>query len=148
DGILGHSRPLMTHSSEQNPLGEFWIDVGGTFTDCLHTVHGKSVGTLKLLSDGSCQGLAGSRAKDTITLADIPHKTPCFFTDWQVGLYDEKGNCLGTHRVMDYCPKSRELTVKGSLLNKDLVSHVCRYRLFSGEESPIVAVRWLRSLRL
>src|SRR5689334_20125527 len=83
---------------------QFWIDVGGTFTDCFaRTPEGKLL-RHKVLSSGVTKGIAasgsGSRCiVDSVRMDDPPQ----FWRGYRLRLLDEKGNSLAEATVADFC---------------------------------------------
>src|SRR3954454_24197791 len=64
---------------------EFWIDVGGTFTDCLAKAPDGSIRRHKLLSSGAIKGRVGSGSSGQ-TIVDAHRKCdpPGFWTGWRL----------------------------------------------------------------
>lgn len=134
---------------------EFWIDVGGTFTDCIARRPDGSVATHKLLSSAVYKGAVvhGSTAqciRDPLRTGDPAG----FFQGFQLtqlapsaGAGHPAGN-----RVLDTVPVSHYDHAIGELhLERPLgVEPVPgqAYELRSHEEAPVTGVRWLMGLRL
>ena len=75
---------------------QFWIDVGGTFTDCIAQLPNGRLRTHKLLSDGAYRGRigGGSTASQIIDLqrSDDP---PGFFRGFGFRLADSRASQVG-----------------------------------------------------
>ncbi|MCE5213377.1 MAG: hydantoinase B/oxoprolinase family protein [Methanobacterium sp.] len=151
-----------TNKVEKQNIGqwEFWIDVGGTFTDCLAKSPDKSIKTYKLLSSGTIKGRVGEGSTRT-NIIDHQRKKdpPHFFENYKLTLLRHKRNesepndgAAGVEIVdsgilvaafdieQGKLSLSRPLSVspeKGML-----------YELSSDEEAPLTCIRWLRKLQL
>jgi len=107
---------------------EFWIDVGGTFTDCIgRSPSGELVHT-KVLSSGVVKGVG-----------DEPDG---YFDGYTCRLLDADGNVSSERRVAAH----RD----GAVLLEDgmRVGEDERFELHSGEPAPVLGVRRLLGLRL
>jgi 5-oxoprolinase (ATP-hydrolysing) len=134
---------------------QFWIDVGGTFTDCIGRTPDGALRTHKLLSSGVYKGTVapGSTAQNIVdpTRSAIP---PGFFEGFRCTLlthpsdsagadpqpvnqsvgvvrFDPRRGCFELERPLDPPPRPG-----------------MRYELASGEEAPISGIRWLTGKRL
>jgi 5-oxoprolinase (ATP-hydrolysing) len=124
---------------------EFWFDVGGTFTDCFALAHDGTLRRHKLLSSGITKGVVASA--DERTFVD-PHRTvdPAgFWCGYRLRLFDDRGSALGEYRVESFDSSSG-----GFMLDKPLPRGAVGrgYELSSGEESVVLAVRYLLGLKL
>ncbi|NUQ50591.1 MAG: hypothetical protein HUU27_11845 [Phycisphaerae bacterium] len=81
-----------TSTSHAEPAARVWIDVGGTFTDCILCGPDGALRTHKLLSSGVYRGAAarGSSAERVIDpqRRDDP---PGFFAGWRIALRVDGG---------------------------------------------------------
>ena len=120
---------------------EFWIDVGGTFTDCLALVPDGGIRTHKLLSSGVYKGTvsAGSTCKAIID-SQRSADPPGFFDGFTLST----GGCDGIVRCFN--PESGELRLEQPLAARPV--HGQPYELSSNEEAPITGIRWLMGKRL
>ena len=122
-----------------NNIWEFWIDVGGTFTDCLAKDPSNHIKTFKLLSSSvfKIEGqLNGNR------LEFIGPSFPCnYFQNFKATAYSEKldqkqsvivANSDKNTIVFDQAPFKDQCKVSLSLESPD--------------ESPIAAIRWFLGL--
>lgn len=131
---------------------EFWIDVGGTFTDCFAR---RPDGTLlrhKLLSSGVTKGSAagGSSAEkivDPLRIGDPPE----FWAGCQLRLVDQQGRIVALGRVARFDADSGTLALAEPLADGGGRLDPAPdqpYELVSGEEAPVLAIRRFLGLRL
>ncbi|MEX0712193.1 MAG: hydantoinase B/oxoprolinase family protein [Pirellulales bacterium] len=129
------------------PNWAFWIDVGGTFTDCIAR---RPDGTLirhKLLSSGVVKGgaAAGSgrgRIVDPARQAD-PEQ---FWEGCELRLLDGDGRLLASARVAAFDRAAGLLELSEPVATAPRPGQA--YELAPGEEAPLVAIRYLLGLRL
>ena len=123
---------------------EFWIDVGGTFTDCLaHSPDGRLL-TRKVLSSSASKGVVERRPKanqiaDTTRRSDPPH----FWTDYETRFLDVAGHVVHSARVRSFENDSGALTFDALPEN---VAGGIRYELASDEDAPLLAIRLILGL--
>jgi len=83
-----------------NPLTEFWIDVGGTFTDCLMKSPEGRLTTYKVLSSGITKGrvteIVGERQLHDVARVGDPVG---FWVGYTLTLLDETGAASQSYRV-------------------------------------------------
>lgn len=122
---------------------QFWIDVGGTFTDCVAVSPAGQQRVIKVLSSGATKGVLspnGSRpAPSTLT----GFRTD-FFRGYRCAVVDASGQPTLTTTVTA-SQTDGQLTVSDSLPAGETA---LRFELTSGEEAPIVAIRTALGLRL
>lgn len=120
---------------------QFWIDVGGTFTDCLaHRDHGQWL-RAKVLSSARTPGVASPA--DRWTLADPWRQEPAgFWTGYRVEIQLEPNGAPFVSHVADSQPGRLRLTTE---LPQPVGDHL-RYELCSDEEAPLLAVRLVLGL--
>lgn len=128
------------------PAWEFWIDVGGTFTDCLGRAPDGTLRTHKLLSSGVYRGKLGpdsnrSRIRDPHRASD-PHR---FFEGYRLRLAHAPNADHDSHPVEAIV---RQFDAEQGVLYLDEPlpfdpMEGQDYELFSGEEAPVVGIRWL-----
>jgi len=126
---------------------DFWIDVGGTFTDCLARTPENRVLSFKLLSSGVTKGrvaewLGPVRFVDPARTADPAQ----FWIGYEIRLLDESGQAVYASRVTDFDARTGAFTVAAVLPVE--VPENAIYELRSHEGAPIVAIRYLMGLRL
>ena len=125
---------------------EFWIDVGGTFTDCFAR---RPDGTLlrhKLLSTGVTKGSVGA-GSSAVAIVD-PSRTfdpPDFWRGYELALLDDAGRRIAQRRVTSFDRHAGRLALDGPLPGANVGD---RYELSAGEESVLTAVRYLLELPL
>jgi 5-oxoprolinase (ATP-hydrolysing) len=124
---------------------EFWIDVGGTFTDCFGR---RPAGTLlrhKLLSSGVTKGIVAvgstrSAILDPARAADPAH----FWRAWRLEWIDAQGRGLGVSTVAESDAATGCLQLATPLAVDPPPGS--RYELSSSAEAPLVAIRYLLGL--
>lgn len=124
---------------------EFWIDVGGTFTDCIGRSPDGAIHVHKLLSSGAYRGRLGPGSTPTVLrVADIAMAPPGFFEGFEATL-------LGRDR-----PANRPLVkefdpLAGVLILDRELPRLPRpgdsYELTSSELAPILGIYWLLGKR-
>ncbi len=124
---------------------EFWIDVGGTFTDCFLRHPDGSLRRHKLLSSGVTPGVlaagsGGTQIVDPARAADPPG----FWTGYRLRLLAADGKRGAPYSVVDFAAATGTLRLDGDL--PPAVGIGQRYELVSDEEAPIVAIRYLLGL--
>ncbi|MGL5096233.1 MAG: hydantoinase/oxoprolinase family protein, partial [Planctomycetia bacterium] len=123
---------------------EFWMDVGGTFTDCLARGPDGTLRTHKLLSSGVYRGrLAAGSTRSVLKTTDRAGDPFGFFVGFQVVLLDAAGAPLGggTAEVASFDPAAGAMELKTPLGVDPAPGRL--YELSCGGEAPVVGVRWL-----
>lgn len=130
-----------------NATWEFWIDVGGTFTDCFGRRPDGSLVRHKLLSSGVTKGAAGP-GSDRSRIVDAARRRdpPGFWQGYELRALDRQGAVVASARVASFDRDRGELAL-ASPLAADL-NRVNSYELLSGEEAPVVAIRYMLGLPL
>ncbi len=126
---------------------EFWIDVGGTFTDCIGCLDDGSVVRHKVLSSGATKGraIAGSdrgRIVDPTRQADPPG----FWRGYALRLLDHDGQAIAESRIANFDSAAGVLELAPPLRDAPMPGQ--SYELTSGEESPLLAIRYALGLPL
>jgi 5-oxoprolinase (ATP-hydrolysing) len=125
---------------------EFWIDVGGTFTDCLAKAPDGSIRRHKLLSSGVTKGRVGDGSShDVIVDAARRADPPAFWLGWQLAIVGDDGQELDRATVVGFDPQSGKLQLS-ELSSRPQPS--AAYELRCGLEAPVIAVRYLLGLPL
>ncbi len=125
---------------------EFWIDVGGTFTDTLARAPDGSTRRLKLLSSGVTKGRVDTGSSSTAIVDDTRcNDPPDFWNGWQLALVDDAGNTLDTSEVAALDRAEGRLRLRGL---KSVPTQGSIYELRSPFEAPVVAIRYLLGLSL
>ncbi|MCA9184067.1 MAG: hydantoinase B/oxoprolinase family protein, partial [Planctomycetales bacterium] len=136
----------MTHQRTDRNW-RFWIDVGGTFTDCLAISPSGQQCAAKVLSSGKTKGLVGHDS-DVDRIVD-PRRCDDhaeFWNGYQLHLFDEQGSRIGQSRVRQFDARQGTLWLTRPLATVPDVG--CRYELVSPEPSPLLAVRQVLGARL
>lgn len=126
---------------------EFWIDVGGTFTDCLLHLPGQSPRRNKVLSTGKIQGTIGQGStRDTIIDPIRINDPPGMWCGYQLELFDHRGERVELQKITEFDPTSGHLTLAGPLSEMPQTGNV--YQLTANEEAPLLSIRYLLGLTL
>lgn len=134
-------------TSPEDPRWEFWIDVGGTFTDCFARQPDGALLRHKLLSSGVTKGglgvgSNGKRIVDPARRSDPEH----FWCGYTIRLVGRHGDTVFTTIVNAFERASGALQLHDELpANRETIA---TYELSAGEEAPIVAIRYLMGLQL
>ena len=123
----------------------FWIDVGGTFADCLARKPNGEILRHKLLSSGVTKGSVGegSTAGEVIDPARR-QDPPAFWRGATCRLLKDDGDVSCEAIVTDFDPGSGCLQFQQSLAVTPKAGQT--YELVTGDEAPILAIRWLMGL--
>jgi 5-oxoprolinase (ATP-hydrolysing) len=128
------------------PRWEFWIDVGGTFTDCLAKLPDGSIRRHKLLSSGVTKGRIGDGSSQHGILdaarADDPDD---FWTGWRLVLLDAEGREIDSAEVTGFERAAHRLSLTGPARSP---APGTTYELRCGLEAPVVAIRYLMAIPL
>jgi 5-oxoprolinase (ATP-hydrolysing) len=123
-------------------LPEFWIDVGGTFTDCFLRRADGALQRFKLLSSGvikgaAAEGSSAGRIVDSARRADPPG----FFDRWRLRLLDAAGEPLTGRTVQQFDPATASLHLDAPLPAGPTMGQ--SYELSCDLEAPLIAIRYL-----
>ena len=125
---------------------EFWIDVGGTFTDCIARSPDGEMVPFKTLSSGVTKGqIDRLEGHDRFFDAQRRGEPDGFWIGYELRLLDDTGETVETARVTAFDSATGLLTVDKSL---PISSAGIRYEVSAGEESPILCVRRMLGLGL
>ncbi|MDB5388003.1 MAG: hypothetical protein JWM11_3649, partial [Planctomycetaceae bacterium] len=126
---------------------EFWIDVGGTFTDVLARSPEGTLIPFKLLSNGSFKGRI-DEFFSPVRFGDLARRgDPArFWRGYQFRVFDSHGHPIFATRIIDSDAATGVFTV-AAVFPPDLPADSV-YELKSDEEAPVVAIRYLLGLRL
>ena len=128
---------------------EFWIDVGGTFTDCVGRAPDKSIHHTKVLSTGAIrgQGTPGVQSDQFIDKAKQGYP-PQFFRGYTLQLLPQASYPLAQFRITGFDGETGTFTLE-PLLPITLTKKIpISYQISSGEEAPLVGIRKLMGLQL
>lgn len=137
-------------AAETDGAFEFWIDVGGTFTDCLCRDPGGAIRTHKLLSSGAYRGRVGPGSTAAAIVDPGRASDPeGFFTGFQLRLLAPAGESdeRGEERIIvRFDPATRTLVLDRPLARAPHVG--IGYELIALDSStplpaPVVGIRWL-----
>jgi 5-oxoprolinase (ATP-hydrolysing) len=125
---------------------EFWIDVGGTFTDCLAKAPDTSIRRHKLLSSGVTKGRVGSGSSRTAIIDAARCNDPAnFWIGWRLAIVGEDGRELDSTDVIAFDQKAGSLELIGL---RSPVQANAVYELRCDLDAPIVAIRYILGLAL
>jgi len=126
---------------------QFWIDVGGTFTDCIARAPDGRISSCKVLSSGVVKASVSQSLDHTRALA--PSLTPFpdrFFDGYHVRLLDRNGRAVAERRVRRFTRADGRVEIDRPWDTP--VGSGARLELSAGEPAPVLAVRRLRGLGL
>lgn len=131
-------------------MWQFWIDVGGTFTDCVAVSPNGELRTAKTLSSGRVKGaIQSSRRKDKqIFIQDSARSTDVlnFWRGWTFTVLDESGQPLVAEKVAG--SDEGWLTFDAGSTLKSVATVGRTYELSSDLEAPVLCVRQVLNLPL
>lgn len=122
------------------PAWEFWIDVGGTFTDCIGRPTQGETCRLKTLSSGVVKGTATRIDRQSLYDSARTGDPVDFWKDWQLRCLNSDGVVLCERKVIRSSPESGQLVVNKPLSD---VTAPMAYELFANLDGPTVAMRRL-----
>ncbi|MFO0898369.1 MAG: hydantoinase B/oxoprolinase family protein [Pirellulales bacterium] len=119
---------------------QFWIDVGGTFTDCLARRPGGGIVRKKVLSSGVTKGVA-AEGSTSGALVDPARREdpPGFWSGAALRLLDAHGNSVAERQVAAFDASSGRLTLDRPLDGASAPGSA--YELRTSDEAPLLAVR-------
>ncbi|MEZ5944997.1 MAG: hydantoinase B/oxoprolinase family protein [Planctomycetaceae bacterium] len=129
-------------------MWRFWIDVGGTFTDCLALSPTGEISERKTLSSGRIKGQVQSveRDGDSIWIVDALRNSDVgnFWKDWSFDIVDNQGKTTWSGKILSSHPK------RGIQVDAAKSDHVFAtgtgYELSSELEAPVVCIRQVLGL--
>jgi 5-oxoprolinase (ATP-hydrolysing) len=126
---------------------EFWIDVGGTFTDCLARAPDGRVLTRKVLSSGVTKGTVAASPTPSTFIDELRRGDPKQFWQGYVATFsDASGAVLYRDRIAAFDSRSGRFTLAHPLPNP--LEAGARCELSSGEDAPLLAIRLMLELGL
>ncbi|MBI1313620.1 hydantoinase [bacterium] len=125
---------------------EFWIDVGGTFTDCIARSPDNQLLTAKVLSSGITKGQV-DEIVGTDRLVDETRRgdTDGFWAGYRIRFLDAHGQAVHQGVVRTSSAARRMLQIEQPL--PETVRPGMAYELDAEQEAPILAIRWLLGLK-
>ncbi|MFW7377531.1 MAG: hydantoinase B/oxoprolinase family protein [Oligoflexus sp.] len=130
-------------------MAKFYIDVGGTFTDCLAQIQGQTWRLEKFLTSSMIQGRSFHAIDEKTIKIDSLHPRKDFFRGFQLHLitgHTEKPAWNSLVTASDQI--TGEISLADSLSTYEDGSYAQTWYLKSPEGSAIFAIRWLLGLRL
>lgn len=135
----------MNVSSDSNPTWQFWIDVGGTFTDCIARTPAGDLKTCKVLSSGVTKGRFEAGSTDYLCRdATRRNDPPDFWTGFRLRRLDESGQVIAESRVADFDAPSGTMRLATPLISPKIGD---AYELAGSVEAPILAIRYVLGLQ-
>ncbi|QDU64460.1 Acetophenone carboxylase gamma subunit [Planctomycetes bacterium Pan216] len=130
---------------------EFWIDVGGTFTDCLARDPQGVVRTYKLLSSGVVKGVCGADSTTTQLRVDDRGSDPAgFFEGYRLHLAAAPPTANAPQTPIERTIVGFDRDAGTIALDEPLAAAPAkgtRYEIVADEEAPVVGIRWLLGRR-
>ncbi|WP_146430900.1 hydantoinase B/oxoprolinase family protein [Blastopirellula retiformator] len=123
---------------------EFWMDVGGTFTDCLMR-RGAEIRRIKVLSSGKLQGTIGA-GSDAGAIVDETRRQdgPNVWRGYRLQLLGEQGEPLAARQIVEFDAAAGKLTLDRPFDVAPAPGSL--YVLEGDEEAPLVGMRRLLGL--
>lgn len=120
---------------------KFWIDVGGTFTDCLAQSPNGEEFYFKVLSSGLTKGEVSEWASAQSFVAEcLVNSQANFWNGATVSLIDGTGQVISRASVRQFNANSCEISLDRSIA-KDQRELIDKFELDLGVHSPILAIR-------
>lgn len=142
--IFGEMNNL--NSEKIDKTWEFWIDVGGTFTDCIARSPENEFIPFKTLSSGITKGRIQQICNPTTIVDPSRSGDPAeFWQEYQIEFLNEEGQSIHSAQVTTFDTTTGTLTFAPSL--PATVKESAGYELSSGEEAPVLAIRWILGLK-
>ncbi|MBS0208908.1 MAG: hydantoinase B/oxoprolinase family protein [Planctomycetes bacterium] len=128
-------------------LPQFWLDVGGTFTDCFLQHPDGRLERAKVLSSGVTKGSACAGSTKAI-IVDSSRRSEAadFWRGYRLRLLDQSGAAVAEADVAEFDATAGALHLTSPLSIAPAVGQA--YELTAGEESPLLGIRRLLGLRL
>lgn len=125
----------------------FWIDVGGTFTDCFAKLPDGSLRRHKVLSSGVTKGAASAGSSRQAIVDPSRTRDPLqVWAGYRLRVLDSSGQPQGESLVEQFDAATGTLQLRDPLPAEPSIGQA--YELLSHEEAPLVAIRYLLGLRL
>jgi 5-oxoprolinase (ATP-hydrolysing) len=120
---------------------QFWIDVGGTFTDCFALCPEGRLLRHKVLSSGATKGNIAATSTEYCIVDPLRRADPeGFWQGYALRTYDERGELLGQARVASFDVACGALRINAPLAD---IRKARSYELDLGDGAPLLAVRYL-----
>jgi 5-oxoprolinase (ATP-hydrolysing) len=118
---------------------EFWIDVGGTFTDCLARTPDGRLLARKVLSSGATKGTIRTATASSFVDDARRGDPPNFWRGYEARFADGSGNILHCGRIRSFDTDSGKFVLEQA--PPQSLEPSTRYELASGEDAPLLAIR-------
>lgn len=125
---------------------QFWIDVGGTFTDCLARRPDGALLPRKVLSSAATKGQATLAANGQAIFDPIRQEPAGFWRDYRLRLIDRGSGTSDEFRVVNSAPG--RIAVDPCIKERHGGRSLHAYELVSPEEAPLLAIRLFLGLAL
>lgn len=125
---------------------QFWIDVGGTFTDAFGRAPDGTLHRAKVLSSGATKGRIAEHAPGRIIDPLRRHDPPDFWRGFRLTILDGAGQPLATTTVTGFDRNAAEICYAPAPGFSPVAG--AAYELSSDLEAPLVAIRWILQLPL
>src|SRR5436190_8192513 len=131
-------------------MWQFWLDVGGTFTDCLARMPDGTLLRRKVLSSGVTKGQATPKSTAHVIHDPARAEPDDFWVGYILRLLDSCGEAVTKTSVTQSWSDGRlQLDAPPPTDESRLITHLSSsYELVSPEEAPILAIRLFLGLRL
>ncbi len=123
---------------------QFWVDVGGTFTDCVECNERGEMRTCKVLSNGVVKGQIDRVVEGGFVANQRIGEPDGFYVGWEIAVLDGAGAIESKGRVIGFLGKAGRFEIDG--IPEGITREGCRYELSSEDEAPIVGIRMLMGL--
>ncbi|MCA9070570.1 MAG: hydantoinase, partial [Planctomycetaceae bacterium] len=127
-------------------LWEFWIDVGGTFTDCIGHAPDGELHTVKTLSSGVTKGGISSVTAQGMQDRSATNVPDDFWKGFQCRILNPQGEVIHESPVTGFDATRGEFQLGSP--HSDAVHPGMVYELQSHEEAPVLAIRRILKLNL
>ncbi len=129
------------------PPWQFFIDVGGTFTDVVSRRPDESIVTHKVLSSGVVRGTVGNGSSRTHVLDAHRIGEPAhLWKGYRIRFLGSPKDDADTRRISDFDPSRGSLSLDPPISRAPTPNSA--YELFSDEDAPVVAIRMLLGIPL
>ena len=128
---------------------QFWIDVGGTFTDCIACSPDGSLTEWKTLSSGAVKGEIDTvLSPDRIMVPRLAGSPSSFWSGWKLSVQTDQQAEPWSTFVTDSTTEG-EFTLANALPNEVASSDsTMSFELHCGESAPLICIRHILNLRL
>ena len=125
---------------------QFWLDVGGTFTDCLARAPDGRVLRRKVLSSAVTKGRINKGFRGCVFLEPVESFPENFWAGYKLRVFGAGGRLIGEADVLSSAVRSEALRLGTRDIDWPLLPPT--YELVSPEEAPLLAIRLFLGLRL